>query len=465
MTDRIPHKRELIVSEDRIRSGRANGGHGGTEGFAPDLIETIGVYAEGGIQSILEPLEKGEFRCEFHSTLSSLHCWILSTRPKLVILESSILLKADSQELKNLKETLSRWGILSLIVVNSVEEIKQWRNAGWPQGGCRPQGGCWSPGGWPGLHFCCGPVTKRSLKDKITRMLAERLLLERPGVGVLSDKPYLLSHLEMVLRYYGIRIIPVKAGEMNEALECLASEPIDALLLDVDAFDGKATQFLENLVKETTLPESIPSFLVSETKGSPMVYSTDRFNELCFEILETVKQNREMRLTVLCDHRTGLYLPETFLHLSEREMALASRRGEEFSIVKIQFRDVQAIEEKFGPIFARELELVLGFFIEHRVRLSDFVAKGFHHGQLLVLFPGVGRQTAHLVGERLRVSFGKAASFGNASRDGFSPRLEYEIYCYPHDVKQIDELEKMLKMNPEEAGMAPPVRANLAEEL
>lgn len=391
-----------------------------------ELIEMIGVYAGGEIQSILETLEKRGVRCQFHTVLSSFHCWILSARSKLVVLDSALLIQADPEELKNLKETLSQWGILSLIMVHSIEEIKEWRSRN-----------------WPGAHFYHGPLTERSLKDKITRMLAERLLLERPGAAVVSDKPYLLSHLGMILRHYGIRMIPVRTMEINEALKIMAPEHFDVVLLDGDAFAFDSGVFLEKL-KKTVSPESIPSFPVSEEKGSSAVYAPHRFNELCLKILEMVEKKREMRLKVVCDHRTGLYLPETFLHLAEREMALSSRRGEEFSMIKIGFHDVRAIEEKFGPIFVRELELVFSLFIEHRVRSSDFVAKGFHQGQMLVLFPGLDRQMAHLVGERLRAGFAKAASFGHGSCDGFHPRLEYEVTCYPHDVKSVGELEKVL---------------------
>ncbi|MBI4411259.1 MAG: hypothetical protein HY541_02100, partial [Deltaproteobacteria bacterium] len=87
-------------------------------------------------------------------------------------------------------------------------------------------------------------------------------------------------------------------------------------------------------------------------------------------------------------------------------------------------------------------------------------------GQVLILFPGLNRQTANLVGERLRASFVKAASFDNGSCGGFKPRLEYELYSYPHDVEHVGELEKILKSSLKDSKPAHlPVSANLAEEL
>lgn len=426
------------------------------------MVEDIGIYSSLPLKPLLEPLFQGHaYQFTSHNNIEHLQCWLLSTRPQLIIFESKFLAESSPPDLESLKETLQKWGVISLILANSIEEIQMWRERK-----------------WPAVQFFRGPPSGRSLKKKMVNLLKERLLLERPRVAVFSEKPYLLSHLESVMRNYGVSMIPIPQTDSKEMLVSLACEHSDVLLWDITFMDKTGEKLYADL-RNCPLSSQLPVYLISEEKDpsvthwwkktdvDPHIYHADKVGDLVSRISETIFKNRRIKLRECRDQRTGLYLRDTFLAIAEREISLSGRSGQEFSVIKLSMGNLNKAKEKFGSIFAQELEMNLGLFIQNRVRSSDFVAKG-KSGEILVLFPRLDRHLATLVGERLRQSFSKAATFQDGTSHQFDPQLHYEIYCYPHDVQNLEELEQAVEGTGIFAKPHRPSRVlkvNLSEEL
>ncbi len=399
------------------------------------LTEDIGVYSENSLIHHLTSLEEiYPYRFSNYSDLNEFHCWILAQRPQMVIIEGKLLDGRGEGELVCLKETLARWGIISLIVCDSLNEIRCHRNSGWPL-----------------AHFFRGPVVKKDFQDKVINILNERYTSYQPCIGVISKKTYLLSHLEMLLRNYGIRIkILSLINDIQNPIQC---DHPEALLCDFSELENGGESLL-NEINEFTTPFVLPVFMVSEEKGGaipekilkynhvkPVVYSVENFDFLLYELLETIYEKRRLRLEICRDQKTGLFLRDTFIQVAKKEQTLALRRGEEFSILKLALASLNAYTDKFGEIFTHSLEMTLGLFVQNRVRSSDFIAQG-KKGEILVLLPRIGRRLATLIGERLCHRFAQEASFQDNGLLStlFKPELVYQAFSYPHDFRTSDDL-------------------------
>lgn len=398
------------------------------------LTEDIGVYSENALVHHLSPLEEiYPYRFSHYSDLNEFHCWILSQRPQMVIIEGKLLDEKGSDELVRLKGTLNQWGIISLIVCDSVNEIRSRRNSGWPL-----------------VHFFHGPVVEREFQDKVISILNERHISYQPCIGVVSQKLYLLSHLEMLLRNYGIRLKMISLmDDIRDPIQC---DHPEALLWDFSELEKGGWNLLDE-VSKMTHPFIIPTFVVSEDQGGqipkkilkishvkPAVYSTQHFDLLLYELLETIYEKRRLRLEICRDQKTGLFLRDTFVQVAKKEQAMALRRGEEFSILKLALGLLETCTHKFGEIFTHSLEMTLGLFVQNRVRSSDFIAQG-KKGEILILLPRIGRRLATLIGERLCHKFVQEASFQeNGLSTEFKPQLTYQAFSYPHDIRNSDDL-------------------------
>ncbi len=417
------------------RQGKTNGGgmslsdtgHNPQKWFAED----IGIYSTIPVAPLLTSLESEFFyRLSSHTDLQAFHCWILSQRPQMIIVQAKLLSKASHEELQSLRNTLNTWGILTLLLAETVEEIRNWRASLWPR-----------------AHFYLGDLSEQTLKKKTLYLMNERMLLEEPSVLMLSRRPYLLSHFEGALRCYGIRLHVYPNAE-EEFFSMLALDHPEALLCDVELEDS---QQLISMVTENYISSSpFPIFMLSEEeqpkKNGETIFSPQESEKLLKLLIDAIYEKRQKRLTFCRDQKTGLYLKEAFFDVTEREMAISQRRSEEFSIVKLKLFSMAGLEKKYGPIFVSFLQTHLNTFIRNHVRATDFVAQG-DGGEVLVLFTRVGKPVATLIGERLCHQFSKEATFRENAESVFQPSLGYEVVTYPHDFHKIDELREALVRN------------------
>ena len=305
------------------------------------------------------------------------------------------------------------------------------------------------------MRFHHGKSHVRDLKRRILAVLADRILEERPLVAICTEKPYLAAHLEMTLKNYGMRVCSVPVGNENDRNQTLLCDAPDALLWDID-FKG-VEETLSHLKKFCRVEPVL--FYIAENKSSVAdakwnakeVFTLDRVDNLMSKLRESVLRGRNQRLTECRDPATGLYLPEFFSETVRRELKSSERCKDKFTVMRFALHNHDGIQSEYGPIFARELILNLGLFIQDRVRGSDVVAKG-RGGEVWLLLSRLGRDLATLVGERLRHSFSQAASFEDEGMaNDFKPQLSYRFYSYPVDFKNAEDLIRLIEMKEEAA--------------
>lgn len=423
---------------------------GGMEGGNTEkwFAEDIGIYSSVSLVPHLESLQTECFyQLSAHNDLQAFHYWILSQRPQMVIIQTKQLLAATHEELQSLRNTLNTWGILTLFLAETLEEIHHWRSSLWPR-----------------VHFYLGSISEEPLKKKVLYLMNERLLLEEPSVLVLSRRPYLISHLEGVLRKYGIRLYAYPSAEENIA-SVLALDHPEAILCD-KKLEGHV-DLLETLKNGYVSPAPLPILFVGEKgegeRHAPVtVFEPQQSEKLLAHLLDVIYESRQRKLICCRDHRTGLYIKGIFFDVTEREIAIAERRREEFTILKLKLFSMPGLEKKYGSIFVAFLQTNLNYFVRNHVRASDFVAQG-EGGEVLVLLSRVGHPVATLIGERLCHQFTKEASFRDNPDSFFQPSLGYEVLSYPHDFQSIKELKGMLKGagTTEEKSILSPLSARL----
>ncbi|MDO8520426.1 MAG: diguanylate cyclase [Deltaproteobacteria bacterium] len=395
-------------------------------GTAPEKIGLFGLSRYLPlIQSSFEALP---YFFESHSDLAGFHRWVSKDNPRIILLEGKLFDEMQSEAAYDrLREDLRKLGIPSLVIIHSRDEIKKWSEA------------------WPKAHFFLGPVTAQAIRKKISAIMAEGLFPEMPLAAIFSEKPFFTSHLEMLFKNVGLRVMVVGGEKTRDHFRGqLAAQP------DFYVWDASSKIWPRDEVKKMLSliapGKNVPGFAVADSllPGSEReLYRLDQPQKLMEAILMSLKKEKNIELKPCRDHTTGLYLPGIFMELLEREMKLAHRTGEKLSVLRINLGNLQEMEESFGPIFVHELEIHLGLFIQNRVRATDLVAR-VQRGEILLMLTRVTRDLASLIGERLHHSFVKEASFPDGASKNFTPQFDYEILTFPDDVSDLNEVKEAL---------------------
>ena len=201
------------------------------------------------------------------------------------------------------------------------------------------------------------------------------------------------------------RIVRQACANENDRNQTLLCDAPDALLWDID-FKG-VEETLSHLKKFCRVEPVL--FYIAENKSSVAdakwnakeVFTLDRVDNLMSKLRESVLRGRNQRLTECRDPATGLYLPEFFSETVRRELKSSERCKDKFTVMRFALHNHDGIQSEYGPIFARELILNLGLFIQDRVRGSDVVPRGgegrsgsFSRGSGAILPPSSGRGSA-----------------------------------------------------------------------
>lgn len=400
--------------------------------------EKLGVWVTPSMRGYLKTaLERVAFRLYHQDSPGELDALIQSAeRPHMMILEASLLLgEKGGQGLEQLKASLLKFDIPSLVLASSMDEINRVRGTKWPN-----------------VQFYYGATNGSYLAVKISNLLQERLLLQRPSVAIVSQGAYVRAQFEMMLMNYGIRSIPVSVNNSKDLRLILDCESPGAVIFDITTINQD-----DDMAHSILQDRGVPVFYVSEAKDlegewtalktrQEEVFHIEEAPQLVEELICQLKKRRGLSKIERCrDLKTGLFLPPLFLETIEREMNLSYRSGSSFSIVKISMGDLEAVRINYGDIFAQSLQTNVGLFVKNRVRCTDMVCKS-NNGHVVLLLSGVNQDLATLICERIRHSFKKAAAFADDS-SSFDPVFEYSVFSYPHSLHSIEDIKNLFKGN------------------
>lgn len=116
---------------------------------------------------------------------------------------------------------------------------------------------------------------------------------------------------------------------------------------------------------------------------------------------ELVQKNRELEQLAVTDPLTGLYNRLYLDRALQRELAVAQRTGEAFSLIMLDIDKFKAVNDKFGHQAGDEALVTLAGILHSRMRVTD-VAGRWGGEEFLIICPATARQGAIDVAETLR---------------------------------------------------------------
>ena len=116
---------------------------------------------------------------------------------------------------------------------------------------------------------------------------------------------------------------------------------------------------------------------------------------------ELVEKNIELEQLAVTDRLTGLYNRLYLDRALQREMAVAQRTGEAFSLVMLDVDHFKAVNDRYGHQAGDEALVALAGILQSRMRVTD-VAGRWGGEEFLVICPATSKQGALDVAETLR---------------------------------------------------------------
>lgn len=377
--------------------------------------ERIGCLAGGDVAKTLPLLQ--HCLIDVFDELDRMLEWTRAHRPKVLILDHQILTQSSSSEIAELKFIIRELDIHPLMLVNQVDEIHYWRRLGFYQ-----------------LHFFIGSPGSDEFYEKITRLLAERMLLSTPLVVVVGGTSYLKGHLDRVLKYFGVRTSFLE--NTDEFVASLLAEGPEALVVADPVLYEQLRSYPWQEWKIELIQMS-PHLGIGH-EGGPLL-------EFSRKIVSAIFKRRQEKVKVCRDWYSGLLIYSAELPLLEKETEMAVIRQESFSIARFTLSDFDLIVEKYGEIFSTVLESNLGLFIQNNVRKSDIVSHGRHAGEFLLVLNRVSQQQALKIAERVMNQFKAEAAFEDAHSSDFEPQLTAEVVSFPQDFAEWSTLKAWLE--------------------
>ncbi len=116
---------------------------------------------------------------------------------------------------------------------------------------------------------------------------------------------------------------------------------------------------------------------------------------------ELVGKNLELEQLAVTDRLTGLYNRLYLDRALQREMAVAQRTGEAFSLVLLDIDKFKTVNDRYGHQAGDEALVMLAGILQSRMRVTD-VAGRWGGEEFMVICPATTRQGATDVAETLR---------------------------------------------------------------
>ncbi len=168
---------------------------------------------------------------------------------------------------------------------------------------------------------------------------------------------------------------------------------------------------------------------------------------IAIENARAVEKIQELTITDDC---TGLFNARHLYKTLETEVYRSSRFGYEFSVLFIDLDHFKSVNDTHGHLIGSKLLAEIGYVIKAQLRLIDYA---FRYGgdEFVVLLPQTGKDSAVVVGKRLRDSL-RASQFCAEEGLNLNVRASIGLATYPHDAKtphdiirQADEMMYLVK--------------------
>ncbi|MBX7148246.1 GGDEF domain-containing protein [bacterium] len=353
--------------------------------------------------------------------------------PLMILIQSPNTQKDITLQLKHeVKERLREKGTHIIVSSPSIDIIKTWRSLNLPN-----------------LYFHPTKAINNELKERILNFLSESLWMETPMVGICGSTRFFIEEARFRLKNLGFRILPITHTSPKQALESTIEHDLRVVLWEEDFCEPTCNRahIEENLKKNYITPIFIKAqSLENSQNGEPEIgLKLSRMKDwvgLVYQAYPNFKQDH----TYCRDHFNGLYLPELFNQVLGREITLAERHKDSFSILKIGLQNKEALHEHYGFLFARELEVNLGLFVKNHTRSSDIISKN-EAGDILILLSRTKPDKATLVGERLLHGFKKLIAFMSSNPNTVAPTIHYKSYTYGIDFTNVEDIMDELTQN------------------
>ncbi len=246
------------------------------------------------------------------------------------------------------------------------------------------------------------PASLERLLEAMRRICAVSEMEEKSGILVIDDDPYIADLLETVLAASNREVFT--AGTAERAAALLEEKRVSLILLDLMLPDTDGRNFLLRL-KERPATANVPVIVLSAKLGAQpktecFALGADAYYEKPFEV-ETIcaavsswlfrseGSLRESRR----DPLTGLPNRAAFREAFQRNVSLASRRGESVSAAILDLDRFKYINDTFGHAMGDEVLRKTAGILSDSLRKSDLLAR-WGGEEFVALFPNTGVEGA-----------------------------------------------------------------------
>ena len=229
-----------------------------------------------------------------------------------------------------------------------------------------------------------------------------------PRVLLIEDNP---GDVALFKHYLGgdvIRQIELRtAGSLHEAEKLLATEPVDAIILDLRLPDADGVEAIKRIrsfrpdapliILSGNLDHSMTSNVVDA--GADSFYSKDKvpIDSLLLSLKLSIDRSKSQMSTGDngVDHDTGLFNQYGFQNVVEEAFRSACTSDSELCLLWV---NVSLVGDR---LCSTDAVKEVASMIEKSIRSTDYIAR-FNHSDFLIALPGVGQAQGERVRERIQ---------------------------------------------------------------
>lgn len=238
-----------------------------------------------------------------------------------------------------------------------------------------------------------------------------------PRILVVEDDADTARLVQEVLEDEGLRVTVVNDGPA--AVEAVASQPVDVLLLDVmlpNMSGWEVCQALRSLLAFRmvpvimmsalgTVPDRVRGLDVGADDYLPKPFSLAELSARVRAALRRRQVNLELRELTEVDHLTGLHNQRFFQEYLPKALQLASRQARPLALLMLDLDHFKAINDTYGHERGNDVLRAVGAAIHSQLRESD-VACRYAGDEFALILHDTGRDGALQAAARVHQAIG-----------------------------------------------------------